>query len=71
MAALPTFTPSPVTTDASVPTETAAQFLRAHQVRADVTRSTLTATDDNGSQVSFSVFAGQVDSAPVRAFLGY
>ncbi len=71
MAALPTFAPSPVTTEVQVPTETAAQFLRAHQVRADVTRSTLTATDDNGVQATFSVYAGQVDTAPVRGFLGY
>ncbi len=63
---------SKLLTATQVPTETAAQYLRAHQVRADVTRSTLTATDpDTRQTVTMDVYAGQVETAPVRKFLGY
>lgn len=61
-----------IQTDAQVPAEAAASYLRQHQVRADVTRSALTATDpDNGRKITFDVYAGQVDTAPVLSYLGY
>lgn len=63
---------SKLQTAAQVPTETAAQYLRAHQLRADVTRSSLTATDpDTRQTLTLDVYAGQVDTAPVLKFLGY
>lgn len=61
-----------IQTDAQVPAEAAAAYLRQHQVRADVTRSSLTASDPHdGVTATFSVYAGLVETAPVRAFLGY
>lgn len=58
--------------ESNVPVEAAAKYLRQHQVRADVTRSTITAisTTDN-TRAEFEVYQGNVEMAPVRQFLGY
>lgn len=65
-----TITLSPFETTA--PAETAAQYLRQHRVRADVTRSLLTATSStDNTRAEFEVTQGTVDMNSVRKFLGY